>query len=65
MRAAIFTGAKSVDADVAGFMNKVALCKEFGWTPEEYGRQKWSDIRMFGNWLKWRNAKLSSLRENG
>lgn len=60
MREAIFFDAKTVDRDVANLMTKINLCKEMGWTPKEYGEQKWTDIRKIKNFFKWKFIKEES-----
>ena len=49
---AITFEAKTVDADVERLISKIEVCKLFGWTPREYGEQKWTDLRKIKNYIK-------------
>lgn len=49
---AIISKAKEVDKPVADVINKVRLCKYYGWTPKEYDEQRLSDIKLFKTYME-------------
>ena len=63
MRSAIFLQAEVVDKDVASLMNKISVCKEMGWTFEQYEKTKSSDLRKLNNYFKWTGMKRQSIME--
>ena len=63
MRSAIFLQAEVVDKDVASLMNKISVCKEMGWTFEQYEKTKSTELRKVKNYFKWKGMKNKSMME--
>ena len=49
---AIITKATSVDKPVAELMNKIRLCKFYGWSPKTYNETSTKDIRCFKKYME-------------
>ena len=46
-------------------IDRFVMCKEFGWTPEEYDRQKYVDIKKMKTMLSaFRIKQISENRKN-
>jgi len=54
---AVITKSKSADKPVADLINKITLCKYYGWTPKEYDEQRISDIRKFKTYMELMSEK--------
>ena len=62
MRVAIALGAETFSKEVGGLINKIELCKFFNWTPRQYGNQKWTDLRKFKNYFRWKVKMKDSVK---
>ncbi len=54
MRIEVGLEAKTHSPSVQRMIDKIEMCRIFGWTPSQYNEQKWTEIRKIRNYLRWK-----------